>query len=122
MGHMNGHRGQIRKISICLGLLLLILGRTLHGQQSAADEKQFSETQARAAKGDAQSQFMLGYYYSVGFGVTTDAVKAVMWYRKAADQNLAGAQYDLGECYDHGLGVASDMVEAAKWYRKAGRN
>ena len=46
-------------------------------------------------------------------------VKAIKWYRKAADQNYAPAQSNLGFCYDNGRGVAQDYVEAVKWYRKA---
>ena len=54
-----------------------------------------------------------------------DRVKAVEWYRKAAEQrhdgqSHAGAQYKLGECYARGEGVEQDMVKAAEWYRKAG--
>ena len=48
-----------------------------------------------------------------------DQVEAVKWFRKAAEQNFAGAQYNLGLCYDTARGVAKDQVEAAKWYRKA---
>jgi hypothetical protein len=69
---MNACRRQISKISICLGLPLALFGQTLQGQQSTADEKQFADTRATAEKGDAQAQFILGYYYSVGFGVTND--------------------------------------------------
>jgi S1-C subfamily serine protease len=39
----------------------------------------------------------------------------VKWYRKAAEQNHAGAQYNLGGCYARGEGVAKDYVEGYKW-------
>jgi hypothetical protein len=45
--------------------------------------------------------------------------KAMKWYRKAAEQNLADAQHSLGFCYDQGQGVEKDYAEAVKWYRKA---
>jgi TPR repeat protein len=46
-------------------------------------------------------------------------MKAVKWYRKAAERNDAEAQFKLGWCYERGQGVAKDEVEAVKWYRKA---
>ena len=45
--------------------------------------------------------------------------EAAKWYRKAAEQGLAGAQYCLGACYNNGEGVEQDFEEAAKWFRKA---
>ena len=48
-----------------------------------------------------------------------DPVKAVAWYRKAAEQGHAGAQYSLGQMYDNGEGVPEDDVQALEWYRKA---
>jgi tetratricopeptide (TPR) repeat protein len=45
--------------------------------------------------------------------------KAVMWYRKAAEQGHAQAQVNLGTLYSKGLGVGRDYTEAVKWYRKA---
>jgi uncharacterized protein len=48
-----------------------------------------------------------------------DAVEAVKWYRKAAEQGHADAQYKLGLCYAKGDGVPVDAVEAVNWFRKA---
>jgi TPR repeat protein len=44
-----------------------------------------------------------------------DAIEAVKWYRKAAEQGDAPAQFNLGNSYANGEGVAKDAVEAAKW-------
>ena len=49
-------------------------------------------------------------------GVTKNAVAAVKWFRKAAEQNLPAAQTNLGICYERGDGVAKYEVEAYKWY------
>jgi TPR repeat protein len=57
--------------------------------------------------------------HSDGLGVTKDAVKAVKWHRKAADQGRATAQESLGFAYLVGAGVTQDFVEAGKWFRKA---
>jgi TPR repeat protein len=51
--------------------------------------------------------------------VTKDAVEAVKWFRKAAEQGDAEAQNKLGCCYEDGRGVTKDLTEAVKWYRKA---
>ena len=73
----------------------------------------------RKSPDDAEAQFNLGVKYADGLGVPKDAVEAVKWYRKAADQNHAHAQYNLGFMYDKGLGVPKDAAEAVKWFRKA---
>src|ERR1035441_1793733 len=104
---------------IAVAFALIAFGQILYGQQNASDQKEFAETQAKAEKGEAQAQLILGYYYAVGFGVAKNEVESVNWYRKAADQNLAAAQYNLGTCYERAEGVAKDMAEAVKWYRKA---
>ena len=65
------------------------------------------------------SQFMLGICYYSGDGVTKDRVKALKWYRKAAELGLAVAQNDLAVAYSLGDGVTKDDVEAGKWWRKA---
>jgi len=63
--------------------------------------------------------YMLGERYYYGRGVSRDCVKAVEWYRKAAEQGHAGAQYMLGWCYENGDGVSQDNVKRVEWYRKA---
>jgi TPR repeat protein len=57
--------------------------------------------------------------YGNGNGVEKDAVQAVHWYRKAAEQGGAYAQYNLGNKYRWGEGVEKDAVQAVYWYRKA---
>jgi TPR repeat protein len=47
--------------------------------------------------------------------VTKDAVEAVKWLRKAAEQGFAAAQCNLGVCYHESRGVARDYVECCKW-------
>jgi hypothetical protein len=57
--------------------------------------------------------------YEKGEGVPRDDVKALIWYRKAADQGEAFGQFMLGSCYEDGRGVSADGAEAVRWYRKA---
>jgi len=103
-------------------LLLLVNAAVfqLPAQQSEADRKLLADIRAKAEKGDVQSQFELGAALHFGnLGVAKEDVEAVKWYRKAAEQNHAGAQYNLGVCYYKGDGVAKDDVEALKWCRNA---
>jgi len=57
------------------------------------------------------------YYY--GRGVEKNQVRAVEYYRKAADLGLASAQYNLGFCYEHGYGILHSRRNAIYWYTKA---
>jgi len=61
---------------------------------------------------------ILGFNYSRGLGVPKDDVKAVTWYRKAADAGDAAAMAALGEMYLNGLGLAKDDSLAAEWFRR----
>jgi TPR repeat protein len=110
----------LKRLLFGFGLALVFAGQALHAQQSDADGKQLAELRAKAEQGNAQSQNELGKAFRLGkFGLTTNFVEAVKWYRKAAEQNLAEAQYSLGFCYAKGEGVAKDEVEAVKWFRRA---
>ncbi|MBO4821322.1 MAG: TonB family protein [Prevotella sp.] len=72
------------------------------------------------------SQGTAGEMYETGFdfhygrnGKAKDDVKAVEWFRKAADQGGAEAQAQMGYMYLYGYGVNKDFAEALNWYRKA---
>jgi uncharacterized protein len=106
----------IMELLCCVGMLL----PCAIAQPSDADRRELAQLRAKAEAGDAQSQFELGAAFSIGkFGVATNYVEAVKWYRKAAEQNHAAAQSNLGACYGTGQGVEKDVAEAARWYRKA---
>jgi TPR repeat protein len=68
---------------------------------------------------DPASQTKTGNLFRKGDGVEKNYVKAVYWYRRAANQGFAGAQNNLAVMYEQGLGVPKNKSEAAKWYRKA---
>ena len=61
----------------------------------------------------------MGFVCEQGKGVRQDFKEAVVWYRKAAEQNEANAQSNLGGLYYEGKGVKKDLAEAARWYRKS---
>lgn len=109
---------------VCL-IVLMGLTPTLAQTDKQADDDALIEkmlvldSKEGAARGDAQSQGMLGFLYANGQGVPKDLVQAAYWYRKAAEQGHADAQISLGLCYFKGQGVEKDEAEAVRWYRKA---
>lgn len=76
-------------------------------------------TKIQASMGIPKAQGQLGWMYANGNGVPEDAVKAVEWYRKAAEQGDAYGQYSLGLKYATGNGVPKDAANAVEWYQKA---
>ena len=79
-----------------------------------------------AVHGTVFAQTTASQMYETGFdfhygknGKTKDDIKAVEWFRKAADQGFAEAQAQLGYMYLYGYGVKKDHAEAIKWYRLA---
>jgi TPR repeat protein len=86
----------------------------------AFDPASLPGIRARAELGDVESQCIMADAFASGkLGLTNDYVQAVIWFRKADEQNYAVAQYALGVAYTKGQGVATDETEGAKWYRKA---
>ncbi len=81
----------------------------------------YREWYALADSGSAAAQFLIGLMYEQGRGVPRDLAQAVMWYRRAAEQNDVYAQFRLGFLYAHGRGVNRDDAEAVEWYGRAAR-
>lgn len=78
----------------------------------------------KAEQGDAIAQTTLGTAYYFGRKkeqVEKDYVKALYWYKKAAEQNQPIALYRLGVMYELGQGVEKDEKEAFKWYLKSAK-
>jgi TPR repeat protein len=88
-------------------------------QRTPAAVAPISAPAAVSASEDAETQFHRGTLYETGNGVQQDYAQAVLWYRKAAEQNLAIAQYRLGVLYANGVGVPLDKSQAAAWFQKA---
>ena len=70
---------------------------------------------------NAWAQYMIGVMYENGEALPQDDVKAVWWYRLAAEQGMALARSHLGYMYFTGSGVLQDDVKAMFWYRLAAR-
>jgi TPR repeat protein len=71
------------------------------------------------ARSEPVAAYDLGLMAEQGWVVKNDAVEAVRWYRKAADQGYLPAQVRLASMYAEGLGVVKDEDEAAGWFLKA---
>lgn len=72
-----------------------------------------------AELGYVWAQLFYGRFLCKGIGTALDPTEAVVWFRKAADQDCSEAFYELGVCYENGEGVEKDLDEAIAWYRKA---
>jgi TPR repeat protein len=70
------------------------------------------DAQARAAKGDAKAEALLGRAYYEGVGVARNYPTALNWLNKAAAQKNADALFILGLMYEWGRGVIQDVPKA----------
>ena len=73
----------------------------------------------QCARGDAGSCNNLGTMYAVGNGVEPAPERALTFYQKACDADLALACANLGSAYSYGTGVPKDRGRAAAAYEKA---
>ncbi|MCP4393296.1 MAG: sel1 repeat family protein [Alphaproteobacteria bacterium] len=76
----------------------------------------FKSYSSKAVKGDAESQYVLGYIYRK----TGNYKNAIKWYQKSADQKYPAAMYAMGNIYSKGMGTIKPSLRTAiKWYQKA---
>ena len=110
----------LKKLLLGLGLSLLLVEQTVHGQQGeVVDRNRLAALRANAERGGAKVQNELGLRLAKGQGLTTDVVEAVKWFHRAARQNFAAAQFNLGVSYATGQGVPRNETAAVRWFRKA---
>jgi TPR repeat protein len=82
-------------------------------------QQQLETLTSMALAGHREAQFYLGGVFANGDSILHDEEKAVMWWRRAAEQGHAQAQNELGAALADGRGVAASQRQAAEWYRKA---
>jgi TPR repeat protein len=104
--------------SVSLGLAILALACLAFGDSGGSG---LAELQARAEKGEAVAQFLLGRAYLLATdGVKKDEAAAAVWFKKAADQGQLNSETFLAWMYEEGRGgLAKDDAQAVYWYRKA---
>lgn len=78
-----------------------------------------TELRARAAKGEPNAMFDLGWRHHKGDGVVKDDKIALQWYEQAAAKDHTKAEVQLGYLHAHGFGTKLDFVESNRWYRRA---
>jgi len=99
---------------------------TTHGSANGPSNEDYQSAvkwlRASAAQGHAGAEFVLGYLYEHGQGVTRDYAKAAENYRAAALRGHSAAENNLGSLYQHGQGVPKDMRQAFEWYRASAQH
>lgn len=94
-------------------------------------DKALQKSIGKAEEGDDRSQVEVGIAYLSGCfdSYAPDCIKfrypgrnyikAMSWFRKAADQGNYYASYNIGFMYLRGLGVHKDWSEAIRWFSKS---
>lgn len=98
-----------KKSRLFCAVVALMTGLTLQA-------KTFREVRAAAEQGDADAQFELALYHSVGICVKRDAAEEEKWFRKAAEQGHVTAR---AYCLSEGYGAKKDLEKAAEIARPA---
>ena len=101
-----------------LGDFQPMMYRTEDGHILAATTPE-DEMRALAIHGNPAAQSAFGLLLAKGEGRPRDAVGAVQWCRRAAEQGEVTGQFFLGLSYLTGDGVAQDKAVAAHWFRLA---
>jgi TPR repeat protein len=99
------------------------LGRVLY-ENSSLNSKIYAWAakffQISANMNYAAAQYAFGKLFAEGEGVTKDEITALLWFRKAAEQEYAPAQAHIGYMYALGLGgLSKNSTLALDWYLKA---
>jgi len=77
------------------------------------------EWEPLAVRGDKIAQYNMGVLYDSGLGVPVDKARALLWYRKSAEQGFAQALNNLGRMFYLGDEVPPDYLRAASYFRQA---
>jgi TPR repeat protein len=64
------------------------------------------------------AQFMIGYAYFYGLGISTDVSQALRWFSMAAAQGHPDSCYMVGRCLEHS-GSLVGRTNARCWYHRA---
>ena len=93
------------------------------GKGASADKRRAMKYLRFAAEyGSIDAMYQMGWHYGTGTFIGKNIVKAIDWYRKAADKGDVWAQVALGKMYlDGERGVNKDYIQAVRLFRKAAR-
>ncbi len=74
-----------------------------------------------AERGDPASQYKVGTYLEIGYGVAENPDGATKRFREAASQNEYYAQLEMGDRYEHGKTVIKNIELAFQYYEWAAK-
>jgi len=74
---------------------------------------------AAARQGNRLAQFDYAMMLLRGEGTKANPQEALVWLKKAADNQMTHAQYTWGEIYERGELVPKSLEEANRWYERA---
>lgn len=90
---------------------------------SAASTGNHTETYQKLLKlaqnGDAEAQWMTGYYLIKGQGTEKNEQDAFSWFSKSAAAGQHAGMNWLGNCYVNGWGTQKNPSQAIYWYEKS---
>jgi len=94
---------------------------TLVNEAHKLEAPDLARVRAQAEGGDARAQSLLGLAYEMGAaGLEANAVQALAWFLKAADNGVPWAEMWAGDFYYTGsIGVPRDLYKALELYRSA---
>ena len=84
-------------------------------RETEAKQSELSSLLQKAEAGDVFSQNYLGLIYASGTDVPKDYTKAMVWFRKAAEQGDADAMESLARLYGNSDKELEDKTESEKW-------
>lgn len=91
--------------------VLLLCSNCIYG----ADKLSFEKCQQLARTGDVEAVWQLGCRYENGDGVRKNTVKALTYYKRAAEKKHKKACAKMAAFYEKGLYVNKDIALAAKY-------
>jgi TPR repeat protein len=90
------------------------------GQGVSQDYQQAMYWSMKAASaGNAEAQYLVGFFYYWGIGVLKNYKQAMDWFLKSADNGSTDAMNEIGYMYRSGEGVTENIPTAIEWYTKA---
>ena len=94
---------------------------TLVNEAHKLEAADLARVRQQADAGDARAQALLGLAYEMGAaGLEANAVQALNWFLKAADNGVPWAEMWAGDFYYTGsIGVPRDLYKALELYRSA---
>src|SRR5262249_15200193 len=113
---------RMRSAAVCELLIFVSLNAVASYGQEPATRAVHASTAillSRAATGDAEALFDLGYLYEAGVGVPQNYRQAADYYQAAAERGHTTAANNLASLYEHGQGIDRNLDRAAHWYRLA---